>query len=173
MAGKRFSRILSAAKYYPAIDNYIKYITEAARRGANVGNGRPRPESALAYLKPFSLDLPNTIYAQVSGNAATLTARRGATDNRVLTALATGNTGIRIDRFRAARAVIRTGMGPGTKATSKITGMPYKDYGGVSTSIPFGRNSATDTEGEAFASIRQAIQGAVSNSQVSWLKEGN
>lgn len=171
MAGRRFSRILSAAKYYSAIDNYIKYIQDAARRGARVGEGTPRPESADAFVKPFALDLPTTIWAHVSGNAATLTARRASTEGRVLAELVTGNTGIKIEDFRAARAVIRTGQGSGVRKTSKITGLPYKSYGGSSTSIPFGRKNSTDTEGQAFADIRSTIQGAVGGSRVSWIKE--
>jgi hypothetical protein len=163
---RRYNRILQAAKYYAAIDNYIKYIQDASRRGSRVGTGTPRPASKILYVKPFNIALGNTTVAVVSGAQPTWTARQAIFALHTKDTIPDTVQGVKVKGFKAARVIITTGRSTtGVKKTSRVTGMPYLDYGGKSTSLPFGRNTQTETEAEAFETIKtdllQAIAGAL------------
>lgn len=159
MANRRYSRILEAAKYYASIDNYIKYITDATRRGQNVGTGEARPPSQPLFIRPFNVDLATGQLARSSAAApswTTYSARFGT----FVTATAPADPGniVKLAGFRPARVVITTGRsGTGTVKTSKVTGMKYLDYGGKSTSIPFGQNATVTDQQAAFDTIKNAI----------------
>jgi hypothetical protein len=155
---QKYSRILQAARYYAAIDNYIKYITDASKRGQKVGAGDPRPVSQLLYVEPFTLKLGTGTVAHVSGAKPTWTAHQAVFALHTKDTLPASIESIKINGFRAARAVITTGRLPkGAVAHSKVTGMAYLNYKGKSTSIPFGRKSTTETEAEAFAELKGAL----------------
>lgn len=159
MANRRYSRILEAAKYYSSIDNYIQYITNAARRGQNVGTGTARPPSQVLYVRPFNVDLAAGQLAKTSAAAPSWTTYASRFGTHV-TATAPTDAGniVKIADFRAARVVITTGRsGTGTVKTSKVTGQKYLDYGGKSTSIPFGQTGAITDQEAAFNAIKNAI----------------
>ena len=156
---KRYSRILSAAKYYSAIDNYIKYITDASKRGSKVGSGKPRQESIKLYIDPFNIKLAAGQVALASaakpswttydGNLGTHTTATKPTNEDLI---------IKLQNFSAARVNITKGRSAsGVPKTSKVTGLKYLDYGGTSTSIPFGRKNETETQEAAFLEIKTAI----------------
>lgn len=164
---RKYSRILSAAKYYSAIDNYIKYITDASKRGQRVGTGDPRPASQRLFVDPFGLDPGDTTVAIVSGAKPTWDARKSAFTGYTIDALTAGLEAVKIEGYRAARVIITTGRQTrGTKDVSRITGLAYLKYGGSSTSLPFGEKTAGETQQEAFAVIRTAVLGAVNGAQV-------
>lgn len=156
--GQRYSRILSAAKYYAAIDNYIKYITDSTKRGQRVGQGENRLPTQAVFLKPFSVALHTTQYVKTSGTIQTLTTYAAALGERVQTPnIPAQGVPIKLQNFSPAKVKIVTGRLPeGRPETSKVTGMKYLSYGGRSRSIPFGRNG-TETQAEAFTAIRTAI----------------
>jgi hypothetical protein len=163
---RKYSRILQAAKYYSAIDNYIKYITDASKRGQNVGEGTARAASQILYLEPFGIKLGDDVQAQVSGSSPTWEAHKLKFAGYTFNTIGATDTPVKLDGFRAARVVITTGrQTTGTRKVSKVTGMAYLDYKGKSTSLPFGRKTATDTQESAFSAIKaeliQAVPGAL------------
>lgn len=159
---RKYSRILQAAKYYSAIDNYIKYITDASKRGQNVGEGEARAASQILYVSPFGVSLGTNTVAQVSGAKPTWDSRQAIFALHTKDVIVDPVRAVRIDGYRAARVVITTGRSTtGIRKTSKVTGMAYLDYGGKSTSIPFGRKNATETEGEAFTDLKSDLIAAI------------
>jgi hypothetical protein len=166
---------MSAAKYYSAIDNYIKYITDSTKRSdaSKVGTGDPRPKSQKLYVDPFSIPLAASQVVEVSASEPAWTAYRPHIGNRA-TATAPGNEDliIPVADYAAPRVKITTGRRTtGTKKISRVTGLPYLDYGGKSVSVPFGRNAADDTVVTAFAEISARIILATPGVLVSLVKE--
>lgn len=159
MAAQRYSKILQAARYYAAIDNYIQYITDATKRGQNVGNGSPRVASIKLYVRPFTEDLPIGQMVETSGAAPTWAARSAQFGTHTDPTAPTGEgLLIKLKGFSAARAIITTGRSAtGIAKTSKVTGMKYLSYGGTSTSVPFGAKNDTETEASAAGEIEALI----------------
>jgi hypothetical protein len=164
---RKYSRILQAARYYSAIDNYIKYITDASKRGQNVGEGKARAASKILFIEPFGVKLGTDVEAQVSGSAATWNSRQAIFTLHTKDTIAGTVTPVKLEGFKAARVVISTGRSTtGVKKISKVTGMSYLDYGGSSTSLPFGRKNATETQQEAFDELKASVLGAVAGALV-------
>jgi hypothetical protein len=164
---QKYSRILQAARYYSAIDNYIKYITDASKRGQNVGTGKARTASQILYVDPFGISIGAKTVALVSGAKDTWTTRKPNFGTHTKDVLAADSVAVKVNGFRAARVVISTGRtSSGVRKVSKVTGMAYLDYGGKSTSAPFGRKNATETESEAFAEIKTLVLAAVNGALV-------
>jgi hypothetical protein len=164
---QKYSRILQAAKYYSAIDNYIKYITDASKRGQNVGEGKARAASKILFIEPFGVKLGTDVEAQVSGASTTWAQRQAIFALHTKDTIANTVTPVKLDGFQAARVVITTGRSTtGVKKISKVTGMSYLDYGGASTSLPFGRKNATETQAEAFDELKTAVLSAVAGALV-------
>jgi hypothetical protein len=168
---RRYSRILQAARYYSAIDNYIKYITDASKRGQKVGSGRDRVPSQILYIAPFGIKLGTGSIARVSGAKPTWDARKGIFAVRTRDTIPDTLNAIKIDGFKAARLVIATGRGTGVAETSKITGMKYLKYGGKSTSIPFGGVNATEKESEAFEELKTEVLSKIAGALVTLTPE--
>lgn len=174
---RRYKRILESAKYYAAIDNYIKYITDASKRGSKVGQGKPRPESIRLYLEPFGQDL--TTGQKVRASAALPTWDKvkgvGAVSSRVAaTAPTDADNILRLEGFKPAKVAVVSGRSDkGVAKTSAVTGLKYLSYGGSSTSFPFGKTSDTDSESGAFEAIKAALQGgnSFSNATFSHIQE--
>ncbi|MEB3338971.1 MAG: hypothetical protein VKJ46_15985 [Leptolyngbyaceae bacterium] len=174
MAGRKYSRIIQSARYYAAVDNYLKYITDSTKRGSRVGLGDPRPESKILYVQPFSVALAPKQLAKVSGAAPTYNTQESKMAGYTKAALAADEAAVDIDGFRAARVIIKTGITTTKKVEiSKVTGMKYLSYGGKSSSIPFGRKTATENEGEAFLSLKTALAGGftAASTKITWSKE--
>jgi hypothetical protein len=169
--GQRYSRIMEAAKLYSAVDNLVKYITDSTKRASTskVGSGKNRPVSQPLYIDPFNIALSTGQVVPQSASkpswdkyAAAFTGRTNATKP------ADENNIIKLANFKAARVNILTGRSQsGTKKVSRVTGLPYLDYGGTSTSIPFGRKNETDTAAAAFLEIKTAIQTTAAGAIVS------
>lgn len=158
----RYSRILSAAKYYAAIDNYIKYITDSAKRGSRVGQGKSRPESIPLFIIPFGMDLGTGKHLPVSASTNAWNSYQGSfTGYTKATGVTEENKFPKISGFRAARANIVTGrQATGVAKTSAVTGMKYLDYGGQSQSIPFGKGATNTTQTAAFEDIKTKLGAA-------------
>ena len=169
----KFSRILSAAKYYSAIDNYLKYITDSSKRGQNVGNGSARVESQRLYVDPFGIALATSQVVPVTGAKPSWTTYSSAIGTRASATPPTDeNDIIKVANYRAARVVITTGRSnTGVAKTSKVTGMKYLDYGGKSTSLPFGRSNVSDTMAAAFLEIKAAITSQTAGASVTLTPE--
>jgi hypothetical protein len=165
---RKYSRILSAAKYYASIDNYIKYITDASKRGSRIGTGKPRAKSKILFIDPFGVPMADGQVVPVSANDASWTTYKAKFTLRTKDAQSDEAKIINLANYTAARVIIHTGKSAtGVAKTSAVTGMKYLSYGGSSTSIPFGRGSATDTESTAFQEIRLSILTTATNALIS------
>lgn len=173
--GRRYSRIMEAAKHYSAIDNYIKYITDATKRSSTskVGQGDPRPPNILLYIDPFQIALATGQLVKQSAAEPSWTKYAAAFTGRTRpTAPADENNIVPLANYKAARVNITTGRSTtGVKKVSRVTGQPYLDYGGKSTSIPFGRTNETDTQTAAFTAIRTAIVAVTNGALVTLIPE--
>lgn len=151
---QKYSRIMQAAKYYSAIDNYVKYITDATKRSSTskVGQGKPRQPSQKLYIDPFNIALSTGQLVRQSAAAPSWTRFAAAFTARAQPTPPTDeNLIVPLANYKAARVNITTGRSTtGVKKISRVTGLPYLDYGGTSTSIPFGRRNETDTQAAAF-----------------------
>jgi hypothetical protein len=86
----------------------------------------------------------------------TLKGGMGAT--RVLETVPVGRAAIKLRTVKPARVSASRGLAStGTVKTSKLTGLKYADYGGISYSCPFGRGTANEKEVEAFTVIKAAL----------------
>jgi hypothetical protein len=172
MASRRYSRILQSARYYSAIDNYIKYITDASKKGARIGSGTARPASRILYVNPFGLDLGSGSLAKVSGALSTWNTRKTALTGFTLEDLPADTVGLKLDGFRSARVVIVTGLSAnGSVKTSAVTGMKYKSYGGSSSSLPFGKKPGYLDQTSAFNEIKADIGDLGASARISFTPE--
>lgn len=171
LQGKHSAAVL--AKYKAYLEN-----PDIAKQDNPVTN---RPKSKKLYLHPFDLGLPAKTYAIVSASVPVVTKyllKVNTGGSRVKadidTTGATPDVPLKLEGYRAARVVIRTGRSDtGTRKLSKTSGMPYKYYGGRSVSIPFGRKDDSETMLEAFEIIQEQIapEGGQDNPLVTLLKE--
>ena len=96
----------------------------------------------------FLINLATTQLVRVTAAVPSVSSYQSKSElaSRVKTAVGSGNTTIKPEGFSAARVIITSGRSAsGTPKTSAVTGAKYLDYGGTSTSIPFGRKDGTDT----------------------------
>jgi len=156
----RYSRILSSAKYYSAIDNYIKWITDASKKTTG-GTGKPRPPSQNLYIQPFAAEgiFTATQFVKVTAAQPAWNTHKSKFTGYTKDVLGGTDKLLTFGRnFRAARVVIKTDISQTkTKKTSHITGMYYSNYGGTSVSIPFGQKTAGEAEAAAFLELQTEI----------------
>lgn len=157
---RRFSRIIAATRYYSAVDNYIKYITDSTKRGTRVGQGGARPASKALFIDPFGVALGT---GQVVKQTAALPSWNTFKADFALRTddVVPSNEALIIPLgkgYKAPRVNVVSGRsGTKTVKTSAITGLKYLSYGGISTSVPFGRKDAADTIQAAFDDIKASI----------------
>ena len=148
---------MRAAQLKKAYDNYMKYLQGETDRQVNIGKGKARPETTALYVRPFSVELPDSVYAKVSGGKDFWTQQKTNFDTYTTDTLdtATGEDAIKLKGFRPAKLSIKTGINPtGEVKTSNVTKMKYLKYGGTSQSLPFGNKATITAEGDAFEAIR-------------------
>jgi hypothetical protein len=158
MAVPKFYRVLRGQRGQAARTAYLNYLETLGTDRAPVSRGN-RPTSMPLYVLPFGIDLGTELVLETSALQASHAAlNAGVGGNRVLESVPAGKAPIKIRTAKAARVSATSGLsGTGTNERSKLTGLYYKDYGGQSFSCPFGRNTAAEKEGEAFAAIKAAL----------------
>ena len=172
--GARYSRILEAAKLAPQLDACLDYQKNSARRGARVGQGKPRPTGMELWVIPFGIPVHTSQRVRATGSVDgfnTYGAREGLA-TRVDGELTNGLTPLKLTGFKAARIAITTGVSTtGKERTSNVTKAKYLSYGGESTSVPFGRANGTDTELAAFTQAKASIKGQSKTIRVALIRE--
>lgn len=174
--GNRYSRVRQGAQLNQAQQNYITY--QSTPRIPNLNSQGPRDLSKIVYVTPFTVDLATDEVVSVRMNPAHFT-RLGA---RVNTAGTGGqvdetpgaNSVVNIGGFRSSRVVLfHNATRVVSVATSQVTQSRYLRYAGDRFSCPFGRNLATDDEGDVFQAIKAAILAAETGQirRVSWTRE--
>lgn len=174
----RYSRIIEASRMKKALDNYLLWLNGTADRQVGVGNGKARPATTNLYVKPFGVALNAKQYAQVSGNATywgnnkTKFTSKKATIDEINAGGTTDESALKLKGFRAARVVHRTGMlETGKVSTSNVTKTKYLNYGGTSTSIPFGTNTVTPNSEAAQFEILKGEYTLDATQRVNWSRE--
>lgn len=164
MAVPRYYRVIMGHRGDDAKDRFITWLKSRGQNSTgNRNSGRTRPEKIALYLNPFSLELAATQRLKASAEAPSWARVTGvaAVTSRVSSALPTNGVALPIKKFKAARVVVKTGQtSTGTIKNSHITGLSYKDYGGSSFSIPFGKSTDSETELQAMAAIKAALVAA-------------
>jgi hypothetical protein len=168
---RRYRRILEAAKYYAAIDNYIRYITDSTKKGQNVGKGKSRPDSQVFYIQPFGINLGDNLFIKVSATKTTYDKYKSSLSDRLEESITGTEKYIKKpEGYQPAGAIIVTGRVVGSAnakvETSKVTGMKYLSYGGTSTSIPFGRATDAELFHTAAGDVKTAIIGVTAGAVV-------
>lgn len=169
MAKKRFSRYKFALKANDgeaagssALGKYKNYATGATKLSY--------PRSAASATKglvdvnilPFAAFDNDLYYLSQMSNRASDEMGSIPIDATFLNHLtiSAGKTSIVYPKFRAARAVFKTGTLGKTRTTSKITGVSYnKETSRVTYSYPFGRKASTIDANNNFLAVVAGIKG--------------
>ncbi|MEO0538387.1 MAG: hypothetical protein AAF215_31555 [Cyanobacteria bacterium P01_A01_bin.123] len=177
---QRFSRIRQGAYYNQGLTNYINYLQTSATRPRRIGQQGPRNLTLQVYITPFGFDIATDELVPVKANPDSYTALstyiNGAGTGAQVGDTLGANTVVTERGFRAARVVwFRNATRAVNVTTSDITGLQYLNYTGDRDSCPFGRNTATDDQIDAFnavkAAVLQATAGANSVNRVSLSRE--
>jgi hypothetical protein len=156
MPRRRFSQILVGARGETAKAKYLDRL-RGMGQGENIGTKGNRPDTKYIYIEPFGADLPATVRFRTSALTPSWDSLKTAIGTRASDIILGTQQQIKAGGFKAARVVRRTKDTSGTVATSKLTGLKYLKYNSTSISAPFGRENATDSEGEAQTALRTAV----------------
>lgn len=153
---KRFGDVLRGPLLNEMYQKYQTWLDRPiSERYGNVGTGQERSPSVLIAIVPFGVDLPagTTGYRVRSNqrNRAQLSSAIGARASTTLT------DAVFSPGFTPAKVKMKVVTGS-TRATSDVTGRPYKKYTGESYMHPFGQ-TGTEKEFEAFENIVAAATG--------------
>jgi hypothetical protein len=152
---------MQAARYQLALENYVAYMQGKTERQPQIGTKQPRQPSQVLYVNPFSLNIGTADTIKVSADRTAWDTHEGAFGTHTLAALPSGDVGLSIKNFRAARVSIVTGRSNAARTVkeSHITKTKYLNYGGTSRSIPFGKTSAgsAETEVTVFQTIKTSL----------------
>ncbi len=160
---RRFYNVLRGYRGEAAKLKFLDHL-KGLSQGENIGTKGSRPASKKLYVQPFGQNLGETLLLQVSALTPSFTGLNAYSEiaARAKEAPAATQTSVKINGFTAARVVRRTKDSTGTVQTSKLTGLKYLHYNQPSISMPIGRKSPTDNQGEAFDDIRIQIPGTYS-----------
>jgi hypothetical protein len=160
---RRFHNVLRGYRGDLAKAKFLDHL-KGLGQGEKIGTKGPRPPSKKLYVQPFGLNLGENFYLEVSALQPSFDALSGYAEitTRVKTTLGGTETSGKMKDFVAARVVRRQKDGSGTATTSKLTGLRYLKYNAPSVSVPVGRKSATDTQGEMIDDIKITIPGTYS-----------
>jgi hypothetical protein len=150
MAVPRMYRVLRGERGDAAKAKLLAYYQRLGPEVSGVGTRGNRPASAALYVVPFGQNFGTGNYLQTSALVNSITALRGAVGTHAKLSITAGTeNGLKLKGVHAARVSATSGVrDTGTPETSKLTGLHYASYGGKSTSMPFGRTSATANEKE-------------------------
>lgn len=156
MPRRRFSQVLTGARGDVAKTKYLERL-KGMGQGENIGTKGNRPDSTALYIQPFGQELPADMFIKQSALTPSWSALSSAVGSRTKATVSATQKVLKLSGFKAARVVRRTKDTSGTATTSKLTGLKYLKYNSTSTSAPFGRANATDSQGEAQTAIVTAI----------------
>lgn len=167
--GNRYSRIRQGAQLNAALTNYINYLQTP--RTPNLNSQGARNLSKIAYVTPFMVDIAvdELCSARVNPDHYTTlqTSINGAGTGAAVTDALGGNSVVSIPKFRAARVVFfHNTTRQVTVETSDVTNQRYLKYSGDRESCPFGRNTATDDQMDAFLQVKAALLTAFAASEI-------
>jgi hypothetical protein len=147
--GTRYLNILRGKRGQPAKTRLLSYLNGDIELNYPERAGN-RPEREVVWVVPFGIPvtagskLSQYVNSQRFAGVSAFVA--GFIDNAPPAAPANK---IILRGVLAPRAAITTGRSTtGTSATSKVSGLPYKKYGGNSVTVPFGAGDAATEKNE-------------------------
>ena len=162
--GRRFSDVKRGAKLKTALDNYITYLQTAGTRPSRIGTQGPRNLSVFLYVQPFTVTVAADEFLQAKATPESNTKLRTVVDGTSLAAVTAtlgANTLITLPKFRASRITyFENSTRSVSVQSSDVTGLQYLKYAGERFSIPFGAQTATADQTDAFLQAKAAILAA-------------
>ena len=158
----RYSDIRRGGELKYALDNWITHMTDYESRDSGIGQGQERGEQSTVYVVPFMKDLTLDQVVEVSVTATHLSALRSyiasADGAEVIEAIGT-KTPIVIKGFRPARVTwFRNATKVKSVQTSKVTKLKYLKYEGDRSACPFGRQTDSDDQQDAYNAVRAQLK---------------
>lgn len=162
--GRRFSDVKRGAKLNTALNNYITYLQTAGTRPTRIGTQGARNLSVFLYVQPFTVTVDSDEYLQArctpDSDTKLRTIVNGVSGAAVTTTLG-ANTLISLPKFRASRVTyFENSTRSVSVQSSDVTGLQYLKYAGERFSLPFGAQTATDDQQDAFLQAKAAILAA-------------
>lgn len=157
----RYSDIKRGAKLKVGLDNYINHLQTMGTRPSRIGTRGAMNLDETLFIQPFTVTVGLTEYLQArcttESRTKLLTIVDGAADAAISTAIGGGDL-ITLSKFRPARVVyFENSTRSVSVQTSDVTGLQYLKYAGERFSIPFGAQTATSDQTDAFLSAKAAI----------------
>ncbi|MBE9137666.1 hypothetical protein IQ254_10640 [Nodosilinea sp. LEGE 07088] len=168
--GNRYSDIKRAARLQTGLNNYINHLQTLGTRPSRIGTQGARNLDVTLYFQPFTASVATDEY--VAGRCTTasdtkLRAIVNGADDAAVTNTLGANTLINLPKFRGARVVYFENATRSVNVeTSDVTGLQYLKYAGERFSIPFGAQTATADQQDAFLSAKAAILAANASAAV-------
>lgn len=157
MAKPRNYYVLRGLRGANARQRLLDYYAGQLQVDDNVGQGGPRPASVVLYIDPFAFNLAaDHIMRDSALQPAWQALRTIAPTQSHVTENLGANTSVDLRSYKAPRITRVTLDATGTRAVSRITGLPYLKYNNESQSIPFGKATATDAINEVAGELIDA-----------------
>jgi hypothetical protein len=158
-SGSRYLSILRGNRGTAAKTQLLGYL-DGTRQVTYPGRAGDRPSKLIVWVVPFGIPLSAGVKLAQSVNSARFPTTEpfvaGFTDK----AAPAAGSQIRLPGIASPRAAIITGRSAtGTSGTSKLSGLPYKKYGGETVSVPFGEGDTATEKDED--SVFRIIRGRV------------
>lgn len=183
MAAPKYSRVIRGLRGQAATTKLLAYLTDADTRyqESNVGNGKPLPTTQKMYIRPFGFGVDNmeannlmkdNFLVAINNNKTTYDAYKGQSlsgGDQIRDCFVEALTGdLRTfpvgAGFDPAHVIIRKDRrASGTKRKSKVTGLPYLDYGGSTLRLKFGAvvSATGKPDGRDFVAVSTQIKNAI------------
>lgn len=157
----RYSDIKRAARLKVGLDNYINHLQTMGTRPSRIGTQGARNLDETLFIQPFTVTVgvSEFVSARCTTDSRTklLTIVNGAADAAVTITLG-ANDLIDLGKFRPARVVyFENSTRSVSVQTSDVTGLQYLKYAGDRFSLPFGAQTATSDQTDAFLAAKAAI----------------
>jgi hypothetical protein len=158
--GSVYLNILRGRRGAPAKTKLLQYLQGEIQVNYPERRGN-RPDTQQVWVRPFGLPFVAGALLAQDVNSQEFPAVSGFFGATVVTAAPAANLRIIAPGLNAPRALVTTGRNAqGVEKISQRTGLPYKDYGGESVSVPFGEGPNLESEASAFTFIRSNVVAA-------------
>jgi len=160
---RRYSQVKRGAEYEVALDNYVEYLRNATTRPSKRLQGGIRGARRItlpAVVRPFGIDLSVAPFVHIRVGQESFQEMTGTVTGRIFTTGANLALGVKLDKFRPAKAAAFRGTGAATYVQSRVTKLYYLKYTGDSFNIPFGATTETEEEYAGSAAVKTAILAA-------------
>lgn len=159
-------QIISRPEGETELTNAVTYYKDPSHKGKALNaTSTNRPDRRYVYLKPFSL--ATDVYFPFSIASAAYTKYGTALGSHIHSGATSGEGAItaaqkmpRVVGARPAKIVVVVSGKTGTYIQAKATKAKYLKYKTETVTLPFGKSTANESEGEAFNAVAPAVRTA-------------